>query len=271
MHTEHGSVRDTIHGLDSLRSSTVVSNEFAVDEVPLVLILISADRRERLFIQALIRSGLRTRLTSSLEQSIKQLDLCAPDLVVFDADIGVEPLRCTIRHLRERGVAAPFLVVGVESATAHIVPLLAAGCDAFLEMSTCPEIVAAEASALIRRYRYPLGVARFGDLRLDPGSRVVTHCGIRIRLTPREYSLLHVLIRCAGRTVSTPELAVQIWGDVKSRRDVCKQLVRSLRRKIEGNGVIALENVRGQGYRLAQSVVSRHGDPATSPPSSLLL
>jgi DNA-binding response OmpR family regulator len=69
-----------------------------------------------------------------------------------------------------------------------------------------------------------------------------------IWLTPREFALLEMLMRHAGRTVTRPELLSEVWSlDFDPRSNLVDVYVRYLRRKL-GPGWITTE--RGVGYRI---------------------
>jgi two-component system KDP operon response regulator KdpE len=55
-------------------------------------------------------------------------------------------------------------------------------------------------------------VVQIGSLRLDPDRRLVTVAGADVRLTPREYELLKVLLAHAGRVVTSGRLLRAVWG-----------------------------------------------------------
>ena len=96
---------------------------------------------------------------------------------------------------------------------------------------------------------------RCGDLSVDLETMRVTIGGEQVNLTPREWALLRVLIRYAGRVVSTRQLLQETWGpDYGNEGDYVRAYITRLRRKLEPDPqnprYILLE--RGIGYRLTE-------------------
>jgi two-component system OmpR family response regulator/two-component system response regulator QseB len=83
---------------------------------------------------------------------------------------------------------------------------------------------------------------------LDPASRSVTRCGELIRLSTRDFDLLHALMLNAGRVLSREQLEQRLysWGqEVES--NAVEVHIHHLRRKL---GTSAIQTVRGVGYML---------------------
>jgi DNA-binding response OmpR family regulator len=71
-----------------------------------------------------------------------------------------------------------------------------------------------------------------------------------VALTPLEFALFRHLGEREGRTVSRPELLLEVWGtEFTGGSNVVDAVVRSLRHKL-GLATIVVETVRGSGYRL---------------------
>ena len=100
----------------------------------------------------------------------------------------------------------------------------------------------------------PSDVLRVADLTLDPLGRVVTRAGKVISLTNREFAVLELLLRNAGRVVSKTRLAEKVWDvDYDMGSNVIEVHLSQLRRKLDRDFAPApalLETVIGQGYRL---------------------
>lgn len=90
------------------------------------------------------------------------------------------------------------------------------------------------------------------DLSLDPINRQVRRGSRPIALTAREYALLLVLIKQAGRVFSREELQQKVWqDDIALSSNVVEVYVRYLRQKLEEAGESRLlVTVRGRGYCL---------------------
>src|SRR4051812_41233721 len=87
----------------------------------------------------------------------------------------------------------------------------------------------------------------FGQLFIEPGSRMVTIGGREIKLSAREFAILRVLVEARGRPVSRTELRERLYGEREP--DILGNPVQvhmhNLRAKL---GEEVIETVRGSGY-----------------------
>ena len=91
-----------------------------------------------------------------------------------------------------------------------------------------------------------------GDLEIDVVKRRVRRAGSRINLTPREFSLLHLLARKRGEVLSRTQIASYVWDmNFDSDTNVVEVAVRRLRAKIDDPFPAKLiHTVRGMGYMI---------------------
>lgn len=165
------------------------------------------------------------------------LDLTLPRLSGLDV----------LRRLRTRGDAIPVLILTARDTVPDRIAGLNAGADDYLIKPFDLGELTARVRALLRRGatdRDP--VWRSGDLTLDPATCTVTIGRRRVDLAPREYALLHELLRNAGRVRSREQLEQSLYGwsqDIGS--NAIEVHIHHLRRKL-GNNLIC--TVRGVGY-----------------------
>jgi two-component system copper resistance phosphate regulon response regulator CusR len=93
---------------------------------------------------------------------------------------------------------------------------------------------------------------KVGDLEMDVSRRRVKRGGMRIDLTPREFSLLQLLARRQGEVLSRTQIASYVWDmNFDSDTNVVEVAIRRLRTKIDDNFPVKLiHTVRGVGYVL---------------------
>ncbi|MEM5383587.1 heavy metal response regulator transcription factor [Paraburkholderia phymatum] len=93
---------------------------------------------------------------------------------------------------------------------------------------------------------------RIGDLEMDVNRRRVKRGGLRIDLTPREFSLLQLLARRHGEVLSRTQIASYVWDmNFDSDTNVVEVAIRRLRSKVDDNFPVKLiHTVRGVGYVL---------------------
>ncbi|MFM0175579.1 heavy metal response regulator transcription factor [Paraburkholderia sediminicola] len=93
---------------------------------------------------------------------------------------------------------------------------------------------------------------KVGDLEMDVNRRRVKRGGMRVDLTPREFSLLQLLARRQGEVLSRTQIASYVWDmNFDSDTNVVEVAIRRLRTKIDDNFPVKLiHTVRGVGYVL---------------------
>lgn len=155
--------------------------------------------------------------------------------------------------LRAAGARTPALVVADVLDPTDVVAVLDAGADDAVSRPLRLGEVTARARALARRapVHHPpsLGV---GDLVLDPAAHRVTRAGRDVDLTPRQFAILHELMRQAGRAVTRPRLLEVAWERTHDpASNIVDQHVAALRDRVDRPfGRADIETVRGVGYRV---------------------
>jgi DNA-binding response OmpR family regulator len=114
-----------------------------------------------------------------------------------------------------------------------------------------PELTA-RVRALGRRVAVPLPpTLHYGDIRLDPSSRVASRAGQRLTLSAKEFAVLEYLLASAGRVVSAEELLERVWDEAADPfTTAVKQAMYRLRAKLGDPPVI--HTVREGGYRIGE-------------------
>ncbi|MFD0576037.1 response regulator transcription factor [Dactylosporangium darangshiense] len=158
------------------------------------------------------------------------------------------------RQLRASGVWTPVLMLTAKDGEFDEADAFDLGADDYLTKPFSFVVLVARLRALIRRGAPERpAVLTAGDLSLDPARQAVARGGEPIPLTPREFSVLHFLIRHRGDVVSRTQILEGVWdafydGD----SNVVEVYIGYLRRKIDQPfGRKAITTVRGAGYRLA--------------------
>ena len=157
------------------------------------------------------------------------LDLGLPD---FDGGDVVQRLR--------KNSAVPIIVLTARDTVEEKVRLLGLGAD---------ELLARVKVQLRQRTTESLTM---GDLTLDPQKRLVTFKGDELRLSPKEFDILALLIRQPGRVYSRHEIGQDIWqGRLPEGSNVVDVHMANLRAKLRDlDGYGLLRTVRGVGYAL---------------------
>ena len=171
----------------------------------------------------------------------------AYDAIVLDLMLpGTNGFR-VCAELRQRGVWTPILVLTAKDGELDEAEALDTGADDFLSKPFAFVVLVARLRALLRRGRPARpSVLEAGAVRLDPATQRTTVAGRDVALTPRQRSVLEVLLRRAGEVVGKREIVEAVWDDAfDGDPSIVEVYVGHLRRK-----GIDIETVRGAGYRV---------------------
>jgi two-component system KDP operon response regulator KdpE len=159
-----------------------------------------------------------------------------------------------IRKLRQAGSKVPIVVLSSRGGEKGKVEALDLGADDYVTKPFgMAELLARMRAALRHRYEQEGGTAVFsnGDLSVDLVRRIVRVRGQEVKLSPKEYDILRLLVLHAGKVLTHRFLMEQLWGP-DSDVQYLRIYVRQLRQKIEANPErpehILTET--GVGYRL---------------------
>jgi len=155
------------------------------------------------------------------------------------------------KRLRADNISTPILMLTAKDSVQEIVHGLDLGADDYLTKPFSFNELLARLRAVRRRVLLPQSTSlQVDDLLLDRATREVSRGGVRIPLTPTEYSLLMRLMERAGKVVARRFLIESVWGfDREIEDNTLDVFVRLLRGKVDGNGRQKLiHTVRGVGY-----------------------
>ena len=182
------------------------------------------------------------------EKSVEQAyDAIVLDLMLPDRD-GVE----VCRNLRRRGVRTPLLILTALSGTTDKVTGLDAGADDYLAKPFEFEELVARVRALLRRGQATESrTLRYEDLELDLGKRSAMRGGVKIKLSPKEFSLLEFLMRNPNRVLPRMTIVEKVWDmNYEPSSNVIDVYISSLRKKIDRDHAHPLiHTVVSSGYR----------------------
>jgi DNA-binding response OmpR family regulator len=171
------------------------------------------------------------------------------ELVLLDLGLpGMGGLQL-LKSLRERGGSLPVLIITARDAVSDRVAGLDAGADDYLVKPFDLDELAARIRALLRR-RAGTGAPLLAHLgvALDPAAHRVTHDGVEVALSPREFALLQLLMERPGTILSRASIEERLYGfgeEVES--NTVEVHIHGLRRKLGAQFILT---VRGVGYRV---------------------
>ena len=199
-------------------------------------------------------------------------------LIILDLNFGQTDGLKLLEKLRSQGLATPVIVLSARNRVSDRIQSLNLGADDYVTKPFSFQELAARANALLRRKADPsLNILRVQDLELDPSSRKVTRGGREIKLSVKEFNLLHLLMKRAGDEVTRQELLQEVWGAPPgSDSNLVDVYVNYLRRKIEHFIVVRgeeridenrklIHTVRGVGYRVGPAAPASRSAADTPP------
>ena len=224
------------------------------------ILLVEDDEAMRRTVATNLEShGYGVRAAASGEEALVLWELRRPDLVLLDLGLpGIDGLD-VLRRIR-RDATTPIVILSARGEERDKVHALDAGADDYLSKPFgMPELHARVRAALRRTLASgvaPDGSVEVGPLRLDPARRLVTVAGAEVRLTPREYEVLKVLLSHAGRVVTSGRLLRAVWGTAYAdEAHYLHVYIGQIRRKIaahdpDGKLRDLLISEPGVGYRI---------------------
>jgi DNA-binding response OmpR family regulator len=177
------------------------------------------------------------------------------DLIVLDWMLPKLDGREVARRLRQSKVATRILMLTARDAPTDVVEGLDCGADDYLIKPFAFEVLLARLRALARRApQTHLPLLHVGDLSVDPAAHRVLRASTEIRLSQREFTLLHFLVRRAGQIVPRRTLIDAVWGyDSNVESNTLDAFIHLLRAKVDAPPYHKLiHTVRGVGYTVRE-------------------
>lgn len=171
------------------------------------------------------------------------------DLYLVDVMLPGESGWEFVQRRRALGDQAGILFLTARDAVEERVHGLALGADDYLIKPFDFSELLARVAAVLRR-KAGSGKLRSGPLTMDPLERRAEAGGKRIELSPREFELLHTLLRSRGQTLSRSELLHKVWDiDFDPGTNTVDVHIARLRRRLGGELAKQLRTIVGEGYR----------------------
>lgn len=175
------------------------------------------------------------------------------DVLILDVMLPAMDGWTVLKECRARDVTAPALFLSARDSVEDRVRGLELGADDYLIKPFAFSELLARIRTILRRgaSRQP-DILRVGDLEADLQRRRVVRAGQKLELSPKEFSLLSLLMRRTGEVLSRTLIAEQVWDiNFNSDTNVVDVHIRRLRLKVDDRFDSRLiHTVRGAGYVL---------------------
>src|SRR5580765_1159247 len=190
-------------------------------------------------IRKLLRMGLTTQGYQILEAADGKTALSLlgrePDLIILDLGLPDIQGHELLRRIRARNESVPIVVLSSRDDEAGKVQALDSGADDYVTKPFGMDELLARMRAALRHQLQTHGerpIFRVGDLSVDLVRRIVKLGDKEIKLSPKEYELLRMLVQHAGKVLTHKFLLSQLWDDLTDAQYL-RVYVRQLRQKVE--------------------------------------
>ncbi len=187
-------------------------------------------------------------------EALDEVGNAQPDLIILDLGLPDMQGQEVIRLLRGQGSSVPIVVLSSRTDETGKVEALDLGADDYVTKPFGTDELLARIRAALRHRLQQQGeqpVFTSGDLSVDLVRRIVRVRGSKIKLSPKEYDILRLLVAHAGKVLTHRMLMNEVW---RGETDIqyLRIYVRQIRQKIEADPERPQHIVTetGVGYRL---------------------
>ena len=225
----------------------------------MVDILIVEDNEElgTLVAEFLVKDGYTVKIAGSGEQALSFLKEDSTRLLLLDIMLpGIDGF-AVCAAVRKHGTV-PILIMSAVVDKEQQMKGFDLGADEYIEKPFDIDILRAKVRAIMKRsyqLREQNQILNAGDLSVDLDARRFYHKGEPIELNGKEYELLLLLVRNAGKTMNKDYLFGRIWGeDSFSENQTLTVHIKRLRNKIEpdAKNPIHIKTIWGVGYKFEE-------------------
>ena len=223
---------------------------------PEVLVIDDEVQIRRLLRLTLEGAGFRVREAEGGELGLVEAATKRPDAIILDLGLPDLPGLQVLKRLREWS-RLPVLILSVRGQEADKIEALDAGADDYLSKPFGGGELLARLRAMLRRVqsREEESGASFGDVEVDFARRIVRKAGAPVKLTPKEYGLMRLLVLHRGRVITHRQILRELWGPkAEEQTQYLRVYMTHLRQKLEDdpNQPRFFRTDSGIGYRFSE-------------------
>ncbi len=222
-----------------------------------ILVIDDEPQIHRFLRPALEAAGYSVERADTAAEGVRSARLRTPAAILLD--LGLPDLDGQQALLGLRAIThVPILVVSARAQNDEKVRALDGGADDYIQKPFAMPELLARLRACLRRALVEDGVVqpwRNGPIMVDLLRRVVQVNGQALMLTPREYDLLAMLVRNAGRVITHQQLLNSLWGSHHAENvGYLRVYVAHLRQKLGQEASSLIRTETGIGYRLLEPI-----------------
>ena len=225
---------------------------------PRVLVVDDEPQIQRFLTVALKAAGFEPLKAETGAEAVKLAATGAPDLIVLDLGLPDRDGKNVLREIRQFS-RTPIIVLSARDREAEKIEALDLGADDYVEKPFGIGELTARLRAALRHVAseaQPAQRIEIDGVVMDFTKRLVTRDGAAIRLTPKEYDLLAILFRHAGRVLTHRQILTAVWGPAHTEdTQYLRVFIGQLRAKIERDPTAPriVTTEPGVGYRAADA------------------
>jgi len=215
--------------------------------------------------KSLESEGYSVHTALNEDSVLSELQRQSYKLIILDLNFGQTDGLKLLEKLRADGLETPVMVLSARNRVSDRIQSLNLGADDYITKPFSFQELAARTSALMRRKADPaLSVLRVQNLELDPTSRKAHRGEREIKLSPKEFDLLFLLMRHAGETLTRQDLLRESWGlQPESDSNLVDVYVNYLRKKVDfADEDKLIHTVRRAGYRIGKPAPEGAASPS---------
>lgn len=224
------------------------------------ILIVDDDKEIRNLISVYLENeGIQTKKAEDALEALKLLDTEEFDLIILDIMMPkMDGIKACMKIREERHM--PIIMLSAKSEDMDKIQGLASGADDYMAKPFNPLELIARVKSQLRRYkRYNAeadndkSIMEIGDLKINTDTRQVWVGKKEVRLTPKEFDILELLVRNKGIVLSVSKIYEAVWKEdfFKSDNTVMVHITK-IREKIEEDPKhpIYIKTVWGVGYKI---------------------
>lgn len=224
-----------------------------------VLVVDDEPQIQKLLKTALTAAGYDALIAGTAAEALRLLASAAPDVVILDLGLPDRDGKDALKDMRAFS-KTPVIILSARDRETEKIEALDLGADDYVEKPFGVGELIARLRVALRHAMSPSALSDrivVDGLRIDIDKRLVSRDGLAIRLTPKEFDLLAVLARNAGRVLTHRHILAAVWGPAHVEDiQYLRVLMGQLRAKIERDPTqpVIARTEPGVGYRIAESM-----------------
>lgn len=224
-----------------------------------ILVVDDEPQIHRFLRPSLIATGYDVIAATTGAEALRRAASDSPRLIILDLGLPDMDGKDALAELRRRS-DVPVIVLSARDREAEKIAALDLGADDYVNKPfAIGELLARIRSALRRRKLVPPElptIFRVGTVTLDTGAHQVRRGDAMVHLTPKEFDLLLMLARYAGRVVTHRQILTEVWGPAHGTdTQYLRVFIGQLRQKLEDDPAAPklILTEPGIGYRIAEA------------------